>query len=100
MTSLKVVNVEKLETLITSKWLEFIDPRDILKFAKENATKTFEIENPKIQKINVSNCEFIDNNIYLWIDYSVHINYKNVNTVTKVLVNSSGNLKEISTNII
>lgn len=100
MTSLKVVNVEKLEKLLTSKWLEFIDPREILRFAKENAIKTFKIENPKIQKINVSNCELIDNNIYLWIDYSIHINYKNVNTVTKVLVTSEGNLEEISTDII
>ena len=56
MTSLKVVNVEKLEKLLTSKWLEFIDPREILRFAKENAIKTLKIENPKIQKINVSNC--------------------------------------------
>lgn len=100
MTSLKVVNVEKLEKLLTSKWLEFIDPREILRFAKENAIKTLKIENPKIQKINVSNCELIDNNIHLWIDYSIHINYKNVNTVTKVLVTSEGNLEEINTNII
>lgn len=99
MTSLKVVNVEKLEKLITSKWLEFIDPRDILRFAKENAIKTFKIENPKIQKINVSNCELIDNNIYLWIDYSIHTNYKNVNATTKVLLTSEGNLEEMSASV-
>lgn len=98
MTSKNVVfDPNKLEKLLIKNWADFINPRELLSFIRNNVEQKFNITNPKIQTLLISNCEFDNNGLFLWISYKILKSNETVNSTTKVFLNQDGTITEIKT---
>ena len=98
MTSKNVIfDPRKLEKLLIKDWIEFINPRELLTFIKDNVKQKLNLD-PKIQTLLISNCEFDDENrLYLWISYKIIKPNEIVNSTSKVLLNYDGTISEVET---
>ena len=93
----QVFDPRKLEKLLIKDWIQFIDPRKLLNFIKNNIEKTHNIINPKIQSLIVSNCELKPEGISLWIDYNIVNSSSNVNITNEILLLPDGEIKILNT---
>lgn len=87
----------KLEKLLVKDWINFINPRNLLNFLRSNAEIKFQITNPKIQTLMVSNCELKPEGISLWINYNIVNSNSNVNITDELLLEPKGTIRIINT---
>jgi hypothetical protein len=98
MTSKNVIfDPRKLEKLLIKDWIEFVDPRQLLNFIKNNVQNALNISDPKIQTLLVSNCIFDKKGISLWISYKIIKTEEVVNVTTEIFLNPDGTLENIRT---
>lgn len=93
----QVFDPRKLEKLLIKDWIQFIDPRKLLNFIKNNIEKNHNIINPKIQSLMVSNCELKPEGISLWIDYNIVNSNNNVNITNEIMLLPDGEIKILNT---
>ena len=77
--------------------MQFIDPRKLLNFIKNNIENNHDIIDPKIQSLMVSNCELKPEGISLWIDYNIVNSNNNVNVTNEVLLLPNGDINILNT---
>jgi|LakMenE18May11ns_1017448.scaffolds.fasta_scaffold9607757_3 hypothetical protein len=87
----------KLEKLLIKDWISYIDPRKLLELIKLNVKNLFNIEEPKIQTLLISNCEFNQEGISLWVSYKIIKSNEIVNSTTQILLNPDGSVNLINT---
>ena len=98
MTSKNVIfDPIKLEKLLVKDWIEYIDPRKLLQLIKNNAKEKFNIIDPKIQTLMVSNCEFNQKGLLLWISYKIIKDNEVVNSTTEIQLNPDGSVDVLKT---
>jgi hypothetical protein len=93
----QVFDPRKLEELLIKDWMQFIDPRKLLNFIKNNIENNHDIIDPKIQSLMVSNCELKPEGISLWIDYNIVYSNNNVNVTNEVLLLPNGDINILNT---
>jgi hypothetical protein len=93
----QVFDPRKLEKLLIKDWMQFIDPRKLLNFIKNNIENNHDIIDPKIQSLMVSNCELKPEGISLWIDYNIVNSNNNVNVTNEVLLLPNGDINILNT---
>lgn len=93
----QVFDPRKLEKLLIKDWIQFIDPRKLLNFIKNNIENNHDIIDPKIQSLMVSNCELKPEGISLWIDYNIVNSNNNVNVTNEFLLLPNGDINILNT---
>lgn len=96
-TSKIILDPTKLEKLLIKDWINYINPRELLSFIKNNVENEFNIIDPKIQTLMISHCELNQKGIMLWINYNIIKSKEVVNATTQILFYFDGSINEIKT---
>jgi len=96
----KVLNLDKLETLLISKWNDFLDNRKLLNFVK-GISVNHHGNNCRVQNVKLSRFKPQHNGFLIWIEFSISITSnltdcpKIINMTTEAFLELSGDLIHI-----
>jgi len=94
-----LVNIEKLEQILISKWAEFLDLRKIIQFLQTLAAEHLREGELQVMKVTISRFELSENGFILWFDYEVNLTNqkKKVNMTSEVRLLNNGSLLHLRT---
>jgi len=95
----KILDTNKLETLLIKNWTELFDVRDMLKYTQKIATVHLPSNktNKEINNLSISRFESTPQGFILWLTYSVIENETKYKAISEILLDFNGNAEHIRT---
>lgn len=92
-----MINYETLEIVLKSKWTNFLDARELINYAQEQAKIHLVLPNSKVNNLSVTRFELTERGFILWLEYNLTENNSQCKAITEALLHFNGKLSHIST---
>ena len=86
----EIIDIEKLEHVMITNWLQFLDVRKLMTFAKNVIIEHHHIEEHyTVQQLAVSRFEFQSRGFIVWLEVNIQKVDKKVNATIEILLSGS-----------
>jgi len=83
---MKLLNVEKLETLLRSSWDQFLNIRELREIVKTTIIEKIGYPNLQVKKFSISRFELVNNGFLIWIETTIQENENQINITLEFLL--------------
>ena len=83
---MKLLNVEKLETLLLSSWDQFLNIRELREIVKTTIIEKIGYPNLQVKKFSISRFELVNNGFLIWIETTIQENENQINITLEFLL--------------